>query len=66
VTVLPPRRPTAPASAPLAVAEITPPPRNAKIWGMELPHFVPTGAAVMDKLVSMKERIGGLIHVSSR
>jgi hypothetical protein len=27
---------------------------------------VPTGAAVMDKLATMKDRIGGLIHVSSR
>jgi hypothetical protein len=33
---------------------------------VELPHFLPTGAAVMDKLANMKDRIGGLIHVSSR
>jgi hypothetical protein len=33
---------------------------------MELPRFVPTGAAVMDKLASVKDRIGGLMHVSSR
>jgi hypothetical protein len=39
---------------------------HAKIWGVELPRFVPTGASVMDKLASMKDRIGGLIHVSSR
>ena len=69
--VLPPRRPVAPAPVPVpdsvAVAEITPQPEpHARIWGMELPRFVPTGAAVMDKLASVKERIGGLMHVSSR
>jgi hypothetical protein len=68
IDVLPPRRPVALAApAPITVAENpaeTVPSR--KIWGVELPHFVPTGAAVMDKLASMKERIGGLIHVSSR
>jgi hypothetical protein len=66
VSVLPVRRPAAPA--PAIVAEVTPQPvpRNAKIWGVELPHFIPTGATVIDKLASMKDRIGGLIHVSSR
>jgi hypothetical protein len=70
--VLPPRRPVAPAPVPTTmppalVAEITPQPEpHARIWGMELPRFVPTGAAVMDKLASVKERIGGLMHVSSR
>ena len=73
VTVLPPRRPAmpaaAPASAPVAVAIETPAEPAAKqatIWGVELPRFVPTGGAVMDKLANMKDRIGGLIHVSSR
>jgi hypothetical protein len=66
VSVLPVRRPAAPA--PAIVAEVTPQPvpHNAKIWGVELPHFIPTGATVIDKLASMKDRIGGLIHVSSR
>jgi hypothetical protein len=70
--VLPPRRPVAPAPVPTTmppalVAEITPQPEpHARIWGMELPRFVPTGASVMDKLASVKERIGGLMHVSSR
>jgi hypothetical protein len=66
--VLPPRRPITPATpAPAAVEEITPQAApSAKIWGMELPRFVPTGAAVMDKLASVKDRIGGLMHVSSR
>jgi hypothetical protein len=75
VTVLPPRRPvmaetatTAPAPAPVTIAanpaESTSGP--AKIWGVELPRFVPTGTSVIDKLASMKDRIGGLIHVSSR
>jgi hypothetical protein len=68
VNVLPPRRPVALAPAPVIVAEAPPEPtrHSAKIWGVELPRFVPTGAAVMDKLASMKDRIGGLIHVSSR
>jgi hypothetical protein len=74
VTVLPPRRPdmmtaaaaSSEAPATLAAAPTEPVPHGAKIWGVELPHFVPTGAAVMDKLASMKDRIGGLIHVSSR
>jgi hypothetical protein len=75
VTVLPPRRPvmaptatTAPASAPVTVAADPAEPTSgpAKIWGVELPRFVPTGASVIDKLASMKDRIGGLIHVSSR
>jgi hypothetical protein len=76
VTVLPPRRPVvvaavaassaAPATIAAAPTEPEPAPHGAKIWGVELPHFVPTGAAVMDRLASMKERIGGLIHVSSR
>ena len=72
LNVLPPRRPTAapadPIAAPITVAESpteSKPPR-VKIWGLEMPHFVPTGAAVMDKLATMKDRIGGLIHVSSR
>jgi hypothetical protein len=70
--VLPPRRPGTPVTpatlpASVSVAEVTSEPApHAKIWGMELPRFVPTGAAVMDKLASMKERIGGLMHVSSR
>jgi hypothetical protein len=66
ISLLPPRRPVGPAQA--TVAEITPEPapQGAKIWGVELPRFVPTGAAVMDKLASMKDRIGGLMHVSSR
>jgi hypothetical protein len=70
--VLPPRRPVtpetlAPMPASVSVAEVPPQPApNAKIWGVELPRFVPTGAAVMDKLASMKDRIGGLMHVSSR
>ena len=66
--VLPPRRPITPATpAPAAVEEITTQAApSAKIWGMELPRFVPTGAAVMDKLASVKDRIGGLMHVSSR
>ncbi|MEA2841132.1 MAG: hypothetical protein QOF41_2462 [Methylobacteriaceae bacterium] len=64
MSVLPVRRPVAPA----VVAEVTPEPvpRNAKIWGVELPRFIPTGATVIDKLASVKDRIGGLIHVSSR
>jgi hypothetical protein len=68
VDVLPPRRPAAQASAPVIVAANPAPPAShgAKIWGLELPHFVPTGAAVIDKFASMKDRIGGLIHVSSR
>jgi hypothetical protein len=57
-----------PASVPVTVAEnpAEPAAKQAKIWGLELPRFVPTGAAVMDKLASMKDRIGGLIYVSSR
>lgn len=68
VDVLPPRRPAAQASAPVIVAANPAPPAShgAKIWGLELPHFVPTGAAVIDKFASMKDRIGGLIYVSSR
>jgi hypothetical protein len=71
VTVLPPRRPAmtaTPASAPVAVAEAPTgaAAKHANFWGVELPRFVPTGAAVMDKLANMKDRIGGLIHVSSR
>jgi hypothetical protein len=68
VDVLPPRRPVTPAPAPVIVAADAAPPtaQYAKIWGVELPHFVPTGAAVIDKLASVKDRIGGLIHVSSR
>ncbi|MEA2860553.1 MAG: hypothetical protein QOC72_2592 [Methylobacteriaceae bacterium] len=75
VTVLPPRRPvmaatatTASAPAPVTVAAGPAEPTSgpAKIWGVELPRFVPTGASVIDKLASMKDRIGGLIHVSSR
>ncbi|MBV9814491.1 MAG: hypothetical protein JO229_01925, partial [Alphaproteobacteria bacterium] len=74
VTVLPPRRPAivaavAAASAAPAALSAAPPepaPQATKIWGVELPRFVPTGAAVMDKLASVKDRIGGLIHVSSR
>ena len=57
-----------PAPAPVTVAAETPPEpaaKHAQIWGVELPRFVPTGASVMDKLASMKDRIGGLIHVSS-
>jgi hypothetical protein len=67
ISVLPPRRPAA-APAPVMVAAnpAEPTAQRAKIWGVELPHFVPTGAAVIDKLASMKDRIGGLIHVSSR
>ena len=71
VTVLPPRRPVALAvaaassEAPAIVAATEPASHRAKLWGVELPHFVPTGAAVMDKLANMKDRIGGLIHVSS-
>lgn len=73
-TVLPPRRPVtvtsapAPTPAPLPVAANPAEPTShyATIWGVELPRFVPTGAAVMDKLTNMKDRIGGLIHVSSR
>jgi hypothetical protein len=56
----------APATIAAAPTEPELGPHGAKIWGVELPHFVPTGAAVMDRLASMKERIGGLIHVSSR
>jgi hypothetical protein len=65
VEVLPPRRP---AGAPITIAAAPAEPAElrAKIWGVELPHFVPTGASVVDKLASMKDRIGGLIHVSSR
>jgi hypothetical protein len=71
VNVLPPRRPAAaptPAAAPITVAAspVEPTAHRASIWGLEMPHFVPTGAAVIDKLASMKDRIGGLIHVSSR
>ncbi len=67
VDVLPPRRPAEAAHAsPKALAQAETASRPAKFWGLELPHFVPTGASVMDKLASMKERIGGLIHVSSR
>ena len=76
VEVLPPRRPVAAAApapmiattpAPMSVAAASAEPaQRAKIWGVELPHFVPTGASVLDKLASMKDRIGGLIHVSSR
>src|SRR5437660_7920430 len=72
VNVLPPRRPSAapadPIATPMTVAEspTEPKPPRVKIWGLEMPHFVPTGAAVMDKLATMKDRIGGLIHVSSR
>jgi hypothetical protein len=74
VTVLPPRRPamvaavaaSSAAPATLSAASLEPAPQTAKIWGVELPRFVPTGAAVMDKLASVKDRIGGLIHVSSR
>lgn len=69
VDVLPPRRPVTLAPMPtISVAEITPqqPAPSAKIWGMELPRFVPTGASVMAKLASMKDSIGGLMHVSSR
>ena len=80
VTVLPPRRPAmaaAPSAAPgpvtIAAAPVTiaadPPEaasKHATIWGVELPRFVPTGASVMDKLASVKDRLGGLIHVSSR
>ncbi len=66
VNVLPPRRPAA-APAPAAVAELAPePPARAKVLGLELPRFVPTGAVVIDKLASVKNRIGDLIHVSSR
>jgi hypothetical protein len=73
VNVLPPRRPlSAPAADPMA-APITvaanpgePAAHRARIWGLEMPHFIPTGAAVMDKLATMKDRIGGLMHVSSR
>jgi hypothetical protein len=75
VSVFPPRRPAtiaatavpssaAPAAVAAAQTESASP--RAKIWGVELPHFLPTGAAVMDKLANMKDRIGGLIHVSSR
>jgi hypothetical protein len=67
VEVLPPRRPAEAAPAPAkVVAQAETASRPVKFWGVELPHFVPTGASVMDKLASMKERIGGLIHVSSR
>ncbi len=69
VNVLPPRRPTvAPEPAPLTLTEIAPEatPERAKILGLELPRFVPTGAVVIDKLASVKDRIGGLMHVSSR
>jgi hypothetical protein len=68
VDVLPPRRPATPAPASAIVPANPAPPAShgAKIWGLELPHFVPTGAAVINKLASMKDRIGGLIHVSSR
>ncbi|MEA2760393.1 MAG: hypothetical protein QOH65_3006 [Methylobacteriaceae bacterium] len=73
VNVLPPRRPvSAPAAEPTA-ASITvganpaePATHHARIWGVEMPRFVPTGAAVMEKLATMKDRIGGLMHVSSR
>jgi hypothetical protein len=69
--VLPPRRPAAaptPAPAPITVAANPAEPTSprAKIWGVELPRFVPTGASVIDKLASVKDRIGGLMHVSSR
>jgi hypothetical protein len=66
VSVLPPRRPVTPAPAVIAEVMPQPTPQGAKIWGVELPRFVPTGDAVMDKLASMKARIGGLIQVSSR
>jgi hypothetical protein len=73
VNVLPPRRPLSasvaePVAAPITVAAnpAEPAAHRARIWGVEMPHFVPTGAAVMDKLATMKDRIGGLIHVSSR
>jgi hypothetical protein len=76
VTVLPPRRPAmvapvapssaAPATLSTGLPSPEPAPQAAKIWGVELPRFVPTGAAVMDKLASVKDRIGSLIHVSSR
>jgi hypothetical protein len=81
VEVLPPRRPSFAAAPELAgapemavasatslvVGETAPPlPARAKIWGLELPHFVPTGAAVLEKLTSVKQTVGGLMHVSSR
>jgi hypothetical protein len=73
VNVLPPRRPISapapePATAPITVAAnpTEPVAHRARIWGVEIPRFVPTGAAVMDKLATMKDRIGGLMHVSSR
>jgi hypothetical protein len=73
VNVLPPRRPvSAPAADPVAAPipdaanPAEPATQHARIWGVEMPRFVPTGAAVMDKLATMKERIGGLMHVSSR
>ncbi|MBV8850451.1 MAG: hypothetical protein JOZ16_12805 [Methylobacteriaceae bacterium] len=54
------------APATLAAEPVEPAAKRATIWGVDLPHFVPTGAAVMDKLANVKDRIGGLIHVSSR
>jgi hypothetical protein len=68
MNMLPPRRPAAPAPAPTTVAanSADTTPARAKFWGVEIPHFVPTGAAVIDKLATMKDRIGGLMHVSSR
>lgn len=67
VDVLPPRRPVEAVPVPAKlVAQAETMSRPAKFWGLELPHFVPTGASVMDKLAAMKDKIGGLIHVSSR
>jgi hypothetical protein len=69
VNVLPPRRPAiAPEPATVTLAEVAPEaaPERAKILGLELPRFVPTGAVVINKLASVKDRIGGLMHVSSR